>query len=443
MFKRVRNRILVLNMAMVSAVVIIAFAVIFATTYTREQNENQEKLINSDISITNIPGVTLARQGAYYFAPEEVQDREFFASGFARRISPDSGLSFSLLVDAAGNVIDINSMVDLPEDTYALAASEAINTNKSSIVLEDRIWQFATSPISVVVSGTYDSAFVVTGEYQNIRFLDITDSIKMLNALALTLAGVMVAILALIFFISRVFANRAVLPMEEAWDKQSRFVADASHELKTPLTIIGANCGALYANGEETVESQKRWVDSIMRASDRMTGLIANLLDLARMEGKETQLQSLLFDLSVILEETLDEMEPAAEKKGIRIEKNIAPNINLESDKEHVSQLLSILLDNAVKYTDCGGEISASLRNEKRHIIFELRNTGEGISKEHLHRLFDRFYRVDPARSSENGGYGLGLSIAKSIADRLDIELTADSKAGEYTVFSVIFKLKS
>jgi len=276
-------------------------------------------------------------------------------------------------------------------------------------------------------------------EYTHIRFLDVTDSLKMIRSLAFTLSGLSLVILAVFFFISLFFANRAIRPMEEAWEKQSRFIADASHEIKTPLSVINANCGVLYAGKEETVESQIKWVDSIMRASGRMSGLVNKLLALASVEDAQIAIQKNLFDLSGTVAEAVSEMEAAAIEKGLVLNKEIEPGIEIESDREHVRKVLYILLDNAVKYTGDGGELTVSLKKERRHITCAVCNSGEGIPTESLPYIFDRFYRGDPARSSENSGYGLGLSIAKAVSNQLGAKLTVVSVMGEYTEFRLVF----
>ena len=436
MFKKARNRIMLLNMVMVSAVVIAAFAVVFITAYSREQTSNSEKLHNNivpaHISVSSGPFVL---SEAVYIEPENVT-----VSGFARRIVPNAGVSFSLLVDSEGNLVDVNSMVELTEAAYMQAAFEATREDSRDLTvsLEGRTWRYTVSPVTVEFRESRDIAFYVSGAYNDIRFLDVTDSNNMLKSLGITLTSLTVIILAAFFFISWFFANRAVRPMEEAFEMQSRFVADASHELKTPLSIINANCGVLYTNRDETMDSQIEWVDRIARATDRMTGLVGELLSLARMEDKEHELHMAAFDLSEAVNDAAAEMDQTALEKGLAIDKRIEPGVELRNDKEHVQKILSILLDNAIKYTDTGGEVSVTLRKEKRHVVCAVRNSGAGIPQEELPRLFDRFYRGDPARTSDNGGYGLGLAIAKSVAERLGAKLRVESETGQYTEFRLI-----
>jgi len=444
MFRKMRNKILLLNMVMVSAVVIVAFAVILATTYTRMQNDNREKLLNGSIahlSFSTSSGLTI--RGNTQRAepiPDGVQ-----VSGIATRISPDTGLSFSLFVDSQARLTDVNSMVNLQDETYELAAAQAIAFDGSAgmTTLEGRKWQFSIAPVKVFLrdTNTSNASFEIDedSELRHIRFLDVTDSYKMIQSLALMLIGLTVVLLAVFFFISRYFANRAILPMEEAWESQTRFIADASHELKTPLSVINANCGVLYGNKNESVESQLKWVDSIMRAACRMTDLVSSLLSLASMEDVQLSMQNVPFNFSTEAVDVVSELEASAFEKGLVIQKEIEENIEIESDREQVRKILCILLDNAVKYTERGERITVSLLQEKRSIICSVRNSGAGIPPEDIPHLFDRFYRRDPSRSSDNGGYGLGLAIAQAIAKQLGATLVADSVLSKYTEFQLIF----
>ena len=436
MFRKTRNRIMLLNMVMVSSIVIAAFTVIFVIIYTQEQDTRRTKLMYETMpAMTVVAGAPFRTQGTIQVEPGI--DGSVIAHGFARRIEPGEGVSFSLLLDGNGNLIEVNSVVNLPETAYGQVVEKVTDSekNSSTVELEGRTWQYYASSVTVAFQGTDDVTYYVSGEYNDVRFLDVTDSDRMLESLGLTLLSLMVVILAAFFFISRLFANKAVRPMEDAFDRQSRFVADASHELKTPLSVINANCGVLYANKEEPVASQQKWVDSIVRAADRMTDLTDNLLSLARLEDKEHELQVSAFDLSSAVAAAVSDIEQPAQEKELQITTRIEPDIQAESDRGQILNILGLLLDNAVKYTDAGGEVIVSLQKEKRRIVCTIRNSGQGIPPEDLPRLFDRFYRGDPARSSGNGGYGLGLAIAKAAANRLKAELTVSSEPGQYTEF--------
>jgi signal transduction histidine kinase len=429
-------------MAMVSSVVIFAFVVIFTTTYTQVRNEITDRLsfVRPPRSF-NVSGAAFKPGGVVY--PES----GFYSAevnGVFRRVPPDAGLSFSILVDSQNEVVEIDSMVDMEYDTYAMMAAQAMGaTNNTEVITVDgRMWQYMITPVSVISREIHEatsSVFIMSNELNHIRFLDVTDSYRTIRSLAFILSGLIIVILAVFFFISRFFANRAIKPMEEAWEKQNRFITDASHELKTPLSVINANCGVLYADKDETVGSQLKWVDSIMRATDRMTGFVSSMLSLLSLEDTQLRLQRYLFDLSEVVSDAIDEIEAPSVEKRLTVYREIESCAMIESDREHVHKILSILLNNAVKYTSSCGEIVVSLIKGNRNVICTVRNSGDGIPAEELPHLFDRFYRGDPARSSENSGYGLGLSIAKAIANQLGAELTVESVLNNFTEFKLAF----
>ena len=464
MFKKTRNRIMLLNMLMVSSVVLVVFAVIFITSYSRVQSENQMRLsYNMPASFGVRETLTDFFSDRFSVKPsgdsritvvsEVSGTAKWFTSDITmnpRRVLPGEGVSFSVLVDPENNIMEIDSWVDLSyeaiEHVTQLAADDIINS-RSNISIDGRIWRAATSPVTLIHNadlGTFGELSIIaeaaTNGYTQIRFIDVTESYEMLRSLALTLAAASLVVLTVFFFISRYFAKQAIKPMEEAWEKQRQFITDASHEIKTPLSVINANCGVLYSNQDEPLTEQIRWVDSITRATDRMTGLVSSLLSLASMDDKQFELHSNSFDLSEEVTASVSEMEVVADDKGITIEKEIESGISIESDKEQVRKILSTLMENAVKYTPFNGEITVSMTKDKRHITCTVRNSGPGIPPDELPNIFDRFYRGDPARSSDNSGFGLGLAIAKSIADKLNIKISVNSIVDEYTEFKLTFE---
>ncbi|MCL1803303.1 MAG: HAMP domain-containing histidine kinase [Eubacteriaceae bacterium] len=443
MFKKVRNRILIINMAMLSAVVITAMGLIFASAYSRVLSDNKAKLAYSAMpsffGASRIYGADF-QQTEIEHGIVAVGDDIFLVDGIAQRISPYAGLSFSIIVDGYSAVTEINSVIDWPESAYFAAVSDVIEKSRPEGVLsiDGRRWQYAVHPLAV---GFYGQSSSQSGEsYNNIRFLDVTDSHKMLASLSITLCVSTAAILLVFFFISLFFANRAVKPMQEAFEKQGRFLADASHELKTPLSVINASCSVLYANSSETVESQQRWVDSIITNSDRMAGLIKGLLSLAQLDSQGQALKLGAFSMSDAVKSAASEIEPLARAKSLAVAMQVEENISVVSDKEHVMQVLFILLDNALKYSSEGGSVLVKLKREHRRVVCTIRNSGEGISPELLPYVFDRFTRGDASRSSENIGYGLGLAIAKDISAKLGAELAAHSELGAYAEFSFALK---
>jgi signal transduction histidine kinase len=160
---------------------------------------------------------------------------------------------------------------------------------------------------------------------------------------------------------------------------------------------------------------------------------VSDLLSLACIEDKDNELICSVFDVGGAVSDAVSEMEQLAREKGLSIQMRIEPGVNVKSDRASVGKILAILLDNAIKYTDEGGEITVDVSREKSGAVCAVKNSGGGVPEEELPRLFDRFYRGDPARSDENRGSGLGLSIAAAAAERLGASLTAASVPGQYT----------
>ncbi|MFZ5968030.1 MAG: sensor histidine kinase [Bacillota bacterium] len=430
MFTRLRNKFLILNMSITSIVMIAAFAIIYFITYSNIHSEIQNKLnARSEMQLT-IRETDL---------PDDTEDMEKGGSMLtAQNFSSDGPLLFNIEVDADGKILKIDSFIDMPEEAYYKAAKTAWSNKEdnSKITLEGRQWQYAITPISMHVIQENGQQFATYGSTFNIAFLDITPYNKTLFELLSTLLFVGLIMLFAIFIISLYFANRAIKPIAETWEKQKQFVADASHELKTPLSIINANYDALWANQEETIKSQLKWLGYIRIGTDRMTKLIDDLLSLAKMDDVNLEIRKMPFNISNVIHDVMLSLEAVVIEKGIKLSQSIEPDIIVKGDAERVRQVVTILFDNAIKYTNENGQIDISLKKSKRHVIYSIKNSGKGIPKQDLPKVFDRFYRADPSRAQEISGYGLGLSIAKTIIDRLCGEIHVTSVENEWTTFT-------
>ena len=228
--------------------------------------------------------------------------------------------------------------------------------------------------------------------------------------------------------------------MTDVMERQQQFVADASHELKTPVSIIKANCSVLYANEESTIASQREWLDSIVIGSDRMTNLIQGLIVLAKIEGIDHEIIRSEISLGKEIDESLDMLDLMIRKKALTVE--ISPSADtIWSDPDRVRQVVGIVLDNAIKYSNDGGMMHISITQEKKWLCLSVSNTGDGIAKEDLAKIFNRFYRAQGARTPD-GSYGLGLSIAQAVMRQLGGSIAADSVLGESATFSLRFPKK-
>ena len=226
--------------------------------------------------------------------------------------------------------------------------------------------------------------------------------------------------------------RRMVAPVEEAFQKQQQFVWDASHELKTPLAVMGANAALL----EDDI-GENEYLGYIRSEIRRADGLVKNLLTLARMDKGPGDRPREEMDLSDAVTEVLLPFESTVFEAGKQLEDRIAPEVRCTGNKEMLQQLTVILLSNALKYSDEGGTIRVTLEKKGKNAELQVENTGRGIAKEDLERIFDRFYRTDASRNSETGGEGLGLAIARSIVEIHKGKIRAESEEGAWARFIV------
>ena len=269
------------------------------------------------------------------------------------------------------------------------------------------------------------------------------------RTLAATLAVVEVAALAVFFVISLFFSRWALRPVARAWTQQRRFVADASHDLKTPLTVILANTSIALEHPERSVASQSQWLESTQHEAEAMQGLVGDLLTLAKMDEEEAAAQSGAarpaleeVDLSDVIEGEVLQFESVAFERGVKLGSQVEPGIKLRGNEQRLRRLAGTLIDNACKYVDDGGAVDVALSRAGKQAKLEVRNTGAPISPEDLPHVFDRFYRADKARTGGAGGHGLGLAIARVIAEEHGGALTASSTQAEGTVFAATLPLK-
>lgn len=263
---------------------------------------------------------------------------------------------------------------------------------------------------------------------------------RMLRGLLQNMLLVGLGTLALFFGISLCLARWMTRPVEQAWNRQRQFVADASHELKTPLTVILSNADMLAAHCGDRDEAFRRRTDNIRAESARMRRLVDELLQLARTGAEAPSPAAGPADLSDLVENAALTFEPIVYERGLRLESAVASGCRVRGQEAQLRQLVDILLDNAVKYSLPGGLVRLELNPEgSRNVLLRVSNPSEPIPGEELERLFDRFYRRDPARSG-CGGYGLGLSIARRLAAASQGKIWAEHQNG---VTQVLVRLPS
>ena len=255
--------------------------------------------------------------------------------------------------------------------------------------------------------------------------------------LLLVLIPIGVASLALSAIGGFFMSTRAIKPARDAFERQRAFVADASHELKTPLTLIRAD--AQVASRAPLEEDVRKLLDHQLSETDRMNVLLSNLLLLARLDAGGLAVARELFDLAEVISETASRFETRAAAKNISLEVKIAGDLRISGDGERTGQILASLVDNALEHTPKGGCITLTGRREGNRSEARVSDTGPGISGENLPHIFDRFYRSEDARSREAVGAGLGLAIARDLARTQGGDLTAENAHGRGAIFRLRF----
>ncbi|WP_405158159.1 sensor histidine kinase [Paenibacillus sp. FSL H8-0283] len=446
MFKKLRNRFLIVNLVSISIMMLVAFATIYTITYQNVQRETNMELYkvsdfyHSPYNSSKMPrgegqgsgtgGSTGSgsSSGSDSF-PSDTMGGDNGGPGGDPNSPPARSVSFMIKTDEQWKITDTHSRFDM-EDTFYTEALQKVDQNKVGDS-ERQTGQFA-------LDGT-DWAYVVdpSGAGHMIVFIDVTAQQGILTNLIYTFAVVGLVMLIVIYFLSRYFANRSIAPVREAFEKQKQFIGDASHELKTPLAIINTNADVLLANQEDTIANQAKWLHYIKSETERMTGLTNDLLYLTQMDDSRSTMIHAKFNMSDAVESIILPMEAVIFEKNISLDYNIEPNLTVHGNSEQIKQVILILLDNAVKYSGPKGAVNVTLQKQNNDVMLAVSNTGEGIAPEHLDRIFDRFYRTDSSRARKHGGHGLGLAIARSIVDQHKGEVYARSVVGEGATFYV------
>ena len=325
---------------------------------------------------------------------------------------------FSLLITPEGEFIaEDNGMFDLSDEEYLSSLFEYAEgqAEESGIIPDTSLRYFRNK----------------TPEGNSYIFTDVSVEADMLDGLYGTCIIISAVAFILFFIISIFLANWAVRPVEEAWRKQKQFIADASHELKTPLTVITTNAELMKT--EESEEQKSKFTDNILTMSSQMRGLVESMLEIARLDNGGLKKEFAIFDLSETVSDAILPFEALFFEKEQNFSCDIEADIEINGNSEQIKQVVDILLDNANKYAPARSEVNLVLKRHGRgQCRFSVSNKGEAISEEELKNIFKRFYRGDKTRRMNNS-YGLGLSIAESIVKEHSGKIFAESKNGVNT----------
>ena len=280
----------------------------------------------------------------------------------------------------------------------------------------------------------YRYAKISLNGYNAVMCLDVYNGLSSANYfLLVSLSASFIGWITVIIIVLA-FSKRIIAPVSKSYERQKRFISDAGHEIKTPLAIIEADIGVMEIN-----EGENEWLDDIKIQVRRLARLTNDLIHLSKLDEGKDSLKFIDFSVSDLAKEAVTSFTGLATVNNKKLEANIQPNLTLKGDTESIRELLTILLDNAIKYSTGDGNISLEVKKKNGHIVIEASNSAKNLTKENAEHLFDRFYRADESRNSETGGHGIGLSMAKAIVEAHKGKISAEvTDNGELKIKAVI-----
>lgn len=345
---------------------------------------------------------------------------------------------------------DARTMIPVAVYSYTETETLSMVSGFTTASIDDEVLASAATRLSGSGDGSgtladlglhYQKRTTRTATYVAFADTSTTDSWQPL-ALTLVIAGV--ATLAVFFLISLALSKWALKPVREAWESQRQFVADASHDLKTPLTVILANASILLKHPDHSIASESQWIESTQIEAEHMQGLVNEMLELAQVEaGQEKQaVPHETIDFSDLVDGETLLFDSVALERNCTFECSVEEGLRVLGNEPQLHKMVSTLVENAFKYVNENGTIAVSLRKVGKNAVLAVRNSGSTISDTDLPHIFDRFYRTDKARTSGAGGFGLGLAIAREIARSHGGEITCASTEADGTTFTVTMPLE-
>lgn len=390
MIRKLQIKFIIINMVMVTAMLCVIFGLVY--NFTRHNLESES--ISMMRSIATAP---------FRPTPPDRGSKDFKLPFFSIMIDQKGAV-----VSTHGGYYDLSDQ-SLLQDLIAATTQESKDTG----ILPEYTLRFfrATNPRGTVIV-----------------FSDISSETTTLSNLIRS--SILIGLFSFLLFlgISILLSRWAVKPMAEAWTQQKQFVADASHELKTPLTVIMTNAELLQSDNY-TPSERAGFSQGILLMSRQMKQLVENMLELARTDANQNKLQMKPVDLSRLILDTSISFEGVFVEKGLTVESEAEPGITVQGDEQALQQVVDILLDNAQKYSSAEGTTCVALRSNQSKCQIRVSNPGPELSPEERKKIFRRFYRMDKVRS-RNGSFGLGLAIAQSIVTQHKGKIWVESKDG-------------
>ena len=411
MIYRLQRKLILICTVSVLAVIALVFGVILVLNIS-SMNRNMDMLADRvSEGGGRFPGSMEEKPQPDKMPPRNEQDFEFITPE-----TPFSTRHFTVFYDKNGKVSKINT-----ESIYSVSKEQAIEYAESALNNEDERGWISIYRYKVFGGDGGKGVVFVDGSMSRSSLM------QSMTIAGFVLLGCAALVLILIFLLSK----KAVKPIAESYEKQKQFITDANHELKTPLTLILANLDIAEAE-----LGKNEWLDDIRSEGHRMTELVGQLVALSRMDEEGQPMNITEVSFGELVADTVAEFEPLAKEREKAIVASIDKETSYFGDEALLHRLVGILMDNAIKYCDQGGEISVDLHRGRRTVL-TVENTYAAVSELELNRLFDRFYRADKARKF-TGGYGVGLSMAKAIVEKHKGEITAYKKDATHIGFKIV-----
>ena len=401
MLKKLRVKFVCINMLIVMTMLCAMFGMLFSVTKSNLESESIQMMAD------------IANDPFHMGRPDERPDGvrlPYFTLQIGLR---------GTLIATGGGYYDLSNEAFLKE-----VMTEALEQQTQTGILEGYNLRFYRT---------------MTPTSQLLVFADTTSEQATLMGMARTFAIIGTLSFLVFLGVSLLLARWAVKPVDRAWKQQKQFVADASHELKTPLTVIMTNA-ELLQSPEVEVGDRDQLAGNILTMSRQMRGLVEGLLELARMDNGSVKTAHTDLDWSMVVEDALLPFEPLYFEKGLELESHLDSGLRIRGSESHLRQVVEILLDNAMKYACPESKVWVYLLRQGKDCLLSVANPGPEISKADLKNIFKRFYRVDQARTT-SGSYGLGLSIAEGIVKAHKGKIWAESANG-INVFHVLLPLQ-
>ncbi|WP_099467695.1 sensor histidine kinase [Konateibacter massiliensis] len=414
MIVKLKKKFIFINMICVTVILITAFGAVLAASFIRVEEESRIAMETS-AERSNRMDDYASKPMLEIGGPQGGDKQPATFKIFTVKLNEDNSIDTL-----------IGDNVEIKDTVLEEIVTDSVSSGKRTGVLWDVSLRYLMNQ---------------TAEGSEIIFYDLSNDILSMLHLVKNCLIIGIASFAAFLMISIYLAGWALKPVERSWESQRQFIADASHELKTPLTVILANADILSAHREDTIEHQYKWIEYIKAEASHMSGLVNDLLFLAKSDASRESVMMTEVNLSDVVWNCYLPFESIAFEQGKNLEADIGQDIMIQGDSGKLKQLIMILLDNACKYTEKNGSIEVHLyeKPDKGKVYLTVKNSGEPILAEHLSHIFERFYRAEESRAREKGGYGLGLSIAKTITEMHRGKISVTSSKEEGTVFKVSF----